>query len=81
MSREAELAELEARARKLAHAIGNGLPKGVGFVVWLFEFGKDGWATYVSNAQRDDMIKALEELLTKLRTLGEIRPPIAGGRS
>jgi len=81
MSRDAELAELEARGRKLARTIADGLPQGVGFVVWLFEFGCDGWSTYVSNAQRDSMIEALEELLKKLRTPGHIRPPIPGGRS
>ena len=80
-ARIAALAKLEAQARKLGHAIGDDLPQGIGFVVWLFEFGNDGWATYVSNAQRASMIEALEELLKKLRKPGEIRPPIRGGRS
>lgn len=78
-SRMAELAELEAHARKLGRAIGADLPKTVGFVVWLFEWGSDGWSTYISNAQRDSMIESLEELLKKLRGKGEIRPPIRGG--
>ena len=35
----------------------------IGFAVLLFEFadGPGGWSTYVSNAQREDMIKALRE--------------------
>lgn len=80
-ARLAELAALEVQARKLAHIIGDGLPKTVGFVVWLFEWGNEGWSTYVSNAQRDSMIETLESLLKKLRGKGEIRPPIRGGRS
>jgi hypothetical protein len=79
--RIADLAELEATARRLGRRIGADLPKTVGFVVWLFEWGHEGWATYVSNAQRPDMIKALEELLAKLKGEGQIRPPIGGGQS
>lgn len=33
----------------------------------LFDFGDGGTMSYVSNAQRADMVKALEELLGKLR--------------
>lgn len=76
--RTAELYELEKSARKLGHTIGDTLPKNVGFVLWLFEWGHDGWATYISNAQRDSMIEAVEELLKRLRTPGGVRPPLKG---
>lgn len=79
--RMAELAELEARARRLGHLIGNGLPKSVGFMVLLFEWGEGGWSTYVSNAQRESMIESLESLLKRLRKPGAIRPPLKRGKA
>jgi hypothetical protein len=39
---------------------------GVGFSLLLFEFGGPGKAiAYVSNAQREDMISSMKELLAK----------------
>lgn len=62
----ADLKELEEIARKLGRAIGGGLPEGVGFALLLFDFGKDGNLTWISNAQRDDMLKALQEFMQKV---------------
>lgn len=54
----------------LARAIDKGFnpqfpsrPKTVGFVVLLFEFGEDpkGRCNYISNAEREDVIKLLRE--------------------
>ena len=35
--------------------------KGLGFVLIVFEFYKPGISNYISNAKREDMIKALRE--------------------
>jgi hypothetical protein len=58
---------MEAAARGIGRTIGDTLPSGVGFCLMLFTFGgPGGWSTYLSNAQRPDMIAAIRELLDKL---------------
>lgn len=48
---------------------GNKNPKEVGFVVLTFDFFKQpNKMNYISNAQRSDMIKFVEELLLKWKT-------------
>jgi len=60
-SRDASLLILEAKARSVGKVIGDSLPPGVGFALLMFDFGEGGQMTYVSNAQRDDMVRALRE--------------------
>jgi hypothetical protein len=43
---------------------------GIGFALLVFDFKTPGVANYISNAQRDDMILALEE---KVKVLKEKR--------
>lgn len=59
---------IEAKAREIGRSIGGALPPGIGFCLLLFTFGDGGWGTYLSNAQRLDMIAAIRELLAKLET-------------
>lgn len=59
------LAELEGHARDIGRTIGGALPKGVGFALLVFDFGEDGHMTWISNAQRDDMLRALQEFMQK----------------
>ena len=40
----------------------------LGFAVLVFDFGDGGHVAYMSNAQRDDMVKALRELAASLAT-------------
>jgi hypothetical protein len=40
---------------------------GAGFALLLFDFGEKGNIAYVSNANREDMIEALGELLGNLK--------------
>lgn len=47
----------------IAHKIIEMLPKGWGFGLFLFTFGKDGTMTWISNARREDMIQALQEFI------------------
>jgi hypothetical protein len=46
----------------------------MGFALMLFEFHNPGIGHYISNAQRDDMIKALRELADRLEEREDIPP-------
>lgn len=76
-------AELEELASKLARKAGDllkaELPKrwGIGFCLIVFQF-EGTFATYVSNAEREGMIKHLEEMLGHLRA-GRVAPPVVDG--
>jgi hypothetical protein len=63
-------AQLEAVSMDLAHLVSAFLEtkglKGTGFAVELFDFGERGHLAYVSNANREDMAKALVELVGQL---------------
>lgn len=63
-------AGLEAKCQQLAGLIGHDMPKEVGFALLLFNFGEGGFMTYCSNAKRNDMIKALKEMIQKLEMGG-----------
>lgn len=58
--REAALHEgmLEV-AKKLKAA----MPPGVGFTLFLFEYGNKGFTSYISTADREDMISLIKEWL------------------
>ena len=58
--------KLDEQTRAIGHLIGDQLPPGCGFVLCLFEFGEHGWSTYISNAQRADMIAHLRHLAQRL---------------
>ena len=58
--------DLEQFTAAQAKLIREGLPKGVGFCLMMFDFGAGGFMAYSSNAQRDDMIKAINELIAWL---------------
>lgn len=57
---------LEADARDIGRTIQACLPKGVGFALLLFDFGPGGTMSWLSNAQRADMIRALREMIVRL---------------
>ncbi len=62
-------AELELRAaeglRRVADAAKTALPPGVGFALFVFDYGEKGNLAYVSTASRADMVKAIREWLEK----------------
>ncbi len=62
------LRDLEHRANEVGRMLKDIMPEGVGFAFLMFTFdgGDSGWMTYASNAQRSDMIKALQEMIEKL---------------
>lgn len=61
--------QLEAPLQKLARSLDSTLHaqvgERVGFALLVFDFGDTGNVAYVSNAQRPEMIKALQEILAK----------------
>ena len=55
--------DVEALANALRGALEG---TGTGFTLLLFDFGPRGTMAYASNAERRDMIAALEELVVQL---------------
>lgn len=53
--------EHKALLNRLADSIRRALPPGWGFGLFLFTFGDAGTMAWISNAQRSDMVKALQE--------------------
>ena len=41
------------------------LPIGMGFMLLMFDFGEGGNMFYISDAQRDDVLKAMQEFIDK----------------
>lgn len=51
----------------LANMVGNALPEGYGFCLLLFSFGDtEDKLQYISNANRDDIVKAMKEWISKV---------------
>lgn len=61
--------EVKKPLQDIGERIGHALPPGWGFALLIFTFnkteGEDGTMTYISNAQRDDMLRAFQEFLQK----------------
>lgn len=66
MTTQREQKEVEAIARDIAKHIADALPHGLGFAFLVFDFGEGGTLAYMSNAKRDDMLRALHELIGNL---------------
>lgn len=52
---------LEKQTKDIATKVKSMLPPGKGFILFAFDFGEGGNLAYASNAQREDVIKALDE--------------------
>lgn len=64
-----------ARMREIAKHISEQLP-GLGFTLLIFDFGNEtNMSNYISNANREDMIKALEEMVGVLKNHKDFRTP------
>ena len=59
--------KLNEKARQLAHQLQAEMPPGIGFTLFVFEMSKEtgqrSFISYISNAQRDDMIIAIQQWL------------------
>ena len=78
------LSDLEKTCRMIGQAIGSAIEEQhgknqVGFALLMFDFGGGGNLTYLSNANRLDMIKALYECAAMLGA-GADQPPLASGK-
>ncbi|MGB5811758.1 MAG: hypothetical protein WBG86_14570, partial [Polyangiales bacterium] len=70
-----DLKQIEETCQAVAQLVGMGIEvhqevhggPPVLFALLMFTEGSEGWATYASNAQREDMIRALEEMAAKLK--------------
>lgn len=51
----------------IGRLIAGALPDGVVFTLITYTVGEGGYSAYVSNGQRENMIEALEETLTRLK--------------
>jgi hypothetical protein len=52
--------------RQIARIIKDELPPDAGFTLLVYNFGPNGYMTYSSNANREDMVAAMIELLGRL---------------
>ena len=52
--------------KKMGEGIQKMLPKDMGYALLVFPFHNAGVSNYISNAQRDDMIKVLRETADRL---------------
>ena len=55
--------EVRKTMQDWAARFGKELPERMGFALLVFDFGEGGFMNYISNSNREDMIKALEEFL------------------
>lgn len=62
---EVQNEEAEAALRKIGDYINGMVPAGMGFSLLLFDFGDGGNMFYLSSAQREDMLKAMKEFISK----------------
>ncbi len=57
--------QAEGQLHDIGRIIADSLPDGWGFTLLLFEFGAGGSTFYLSNARRDDMVRALQEFIER----------------
>lgn len=55
----------EQTLNKLSHEIKDAMPKGMGFALLVFDYGENGSMFYSSSADRQDMINAMKEFISK----------------
>lgn len=64
--------------RNMGDALIEALPEGVGFALLVFATNEPGLCNYISNAKREDMIKALRETADRLEQGKQIPTPEEG---
>lgn len=63
MSNQDEL--VKSKMQTIARKVDEELPKGYGFIVLGFKFDDAGEMIYVSNTDRQDVVKAMKEFIDK----------------
>lgn len=56
---------IEAILKRIAEIISDWTPEGWGFCLMMFTFGEGGNFFYVSDAQREDIIRTMKEFIAK----------------
>lgn len=56
---------VKSKMQHIARKVKEELPDGFGFVVLAFKFNEKGEMIYVSNANREDVVKSMEEFIEK----------------
>ncbi len=79
LTHQQQLEQLEATAQGIAQIVGPLFDAaGAGFALIGFTFGEGGWSTWVSNAERADMVRALREMADHLEANTDIPPAFTG---
>lgn len=69
MDQEEEI--VKSKLQGIARKVDNELPEGFGFIVLTFKFNSKpdtSQMMYVSNANREDVVKAMEEFIQKTKS-------------
>lgn len=56
---------VQAALLEIAHGVKAKTPAGMGFAVFLFDYGANGALFYMASANRDDMVQMLREWLAR----------------
>ena len=56
---------VEFALREVAEYVKQRMPDGMGFTLLMFDFGAGGNMFYISNAQREDVLKSMQEFISK----------------
>ena len=67
MNFEVRNEQAEEMLKEIGQLLRSACPEGYGFSLLIFSFGAGGNMFYTSNAQREDMIKAMQEFIQKFR--------------
>jgi len=59
-------AEMQRLLKDVGMKVASACPPGIGFALLVFQFGPGGFMTYASNGQREDMVKAMRELIARV---------------
>lgn len=77
---EVENPTIKTIMRDIGSRIGGALPAGWGFLLHLFSFGDKGSSFYISNADRDDAIRMLQEWIAKQHEVNPDHPVLIAMR-
>lgn len=67
MRYEVRNAEIEELLRLIGRKLKNQMPSGYGFSLLIFGFSPGNELFYISSAQREDMIRTMQEFIAKFR--------------
>lgn len=57
--------QVEFALKEVADFTKQRLPLGMGFTLLMFDFGEGGNMFYISNGQREDVLKSMQEFIDK----------------